>query len=93
MKNDAHGQRFCISCFRKGKGCSMCAIAGVIGLVCDDKSVLKMMQTMVRRGPDGNGCYSDSHCTLLHTRLAIIDLEGGRQPMELQWAGEHYVIS
>lgn len=71
----------------------MCAIAGVIGLICDDKSVLKMMQTMVRRGPDGNGCYSDSHCTLLHTRLAIIDLEGGRQPMELQWAGEHYVIS
>ena len=71
----------------------MCAIAGVIGLVCDDKSVLKMMQTMVRRGPDGNGCYSDHHCTLLHTRLAIIDLEGGRQPMELQWAGEYYVIS
>ncbi len=71
----------------------MCAIAGVIGLTCDDESVLKMMQTMLRRGPDGNGCYSDLHCTLLHTRLAIIDLEGGRQPMELQWAGEHYVIS
>ena len=71
----------------------MCAIAGVIGLICDDEAVLKMIQTMVRRGPDGNGCYSDPHCTLLHTRLAIIDLEGGRQPMELRWAGEHYVIS
>lgn len=77
----------------KGKGCCMCAIAGVIGLVCDESTVLNMMQTMVRRGPDGNGCYSDSHCALLHTRLAIIDPEGGRQPMELQWAGEHYVIS
>ena len=71
----------------------MCAIAGVIGLVCDDNTVLNMMKTMVRRGPDGNGCYSDSHCTLLHTRLAVIDPEGGRQPMELQWAGEQYVIS
>ena len=71
----------------------MCAIAGVIGLICDDNAVLKMMHTMLHRGPDGNGCYSDPCCTLLHTRLAIIDLEGGRQPMELQWAGEHYVIS
>ena len=71
----------------------MCAIAGVVNLICDDNAVLKMMQTMVRRGPDGNGCYSDPHCTLLHTRLAIIDPEGGRQPMELTWAGKHYVIS
>ena len=71
----------------------MCAIAGVIGLSCDDTIVLNMMKTMLRRGPDGNGCYSDRRCTLLHTRLAIIDPAGGRQPMELQWAGEHYVIS
>ena len=71
----------------------MCAIAGVIGLACDDTIVLNMMKTMLRRGPDGNGCYSDRRCTLLHTRLAIIDPAGGRQPMELQWAGEHYVIS
>ena len=71
----------------------MCAVAGVIGLVCDHKSILKMMKTMIRRGPDGNGYHRDDRCTLLHTRLAIIDPEGGKQPMELQWAGEHYVIS
>ena len=71
----------------------MCAIAGVIGLACDEKSVLDMMQTMLRRGPDGNGCYRDGQCTLLHSRLAIVDLEGGRQPMVLQWAGETYTIT
>ena len=71
----------------------MCAIAGVIGLICDDNVVLKMMKTMINRGPDGNGCHSDPCCTLLHTRLAIIDLDGGRQPMELRWGREHYVIS
>lgn len=71
----------------------MCAIAGVIGLICDDNAVLKMMKTMINRGPDGNGCHSDPCCTLLHTRLAIIDLDGGRQPMELRWGREHYVIS
>ena len=71
----------------------MCAIAGVIGLACDEKTVRKMRNTMVRRGPDGNGCYRDDHCTLLHTRLAVIDLEGGKQPMNLQWAGEAFVIT
>ena len=71
----------------------MCAIAGVIGLLCDDKTVLRMIRTMLRRGPDGNGYHSDPLCTLLHTRLAIIDPEGGKQPMELQCAGEHFVIT
>lgn len=71
----------------------MCAIAGVIGLVCDEKTISDMMQTMRRRGPDGKGYYKDNACTLLHTRLAIIDPEGGRQPMELQWGGEHYILS
>ena len=71
----------------------MCAIAGVIGISCDENTAKTMMQTMLRRGPDGKGCYRDDLCTLLHTRLAIIDLEGGRQPMELSWAGEHYVIT
>lgn len=71
----------------------MCAIAGVVGLSCEDTVASAMIQTMLRRGPDGNGCYSDERCTLLHTRLAVIDLEGGSQPMELQWAGEAFVIS
>lgn len=71
----------------------MCAIAGMIGIKSDDFICKKMLSTMLRRGPDGNGIYKDSLCTLLHTRLAIIDLTGGSQPMELSWAGENYVIS
>ena len=77
----------------KGKGCDMCAIAGVIGLVCEEKTIQNMLRTMARRGPDGNGCYLHDRCTLLHTRLAVIDLQGGKQPMELQWAGEEFVIA
>lgn len=52
-----------------------------------------MLETMRRRGPDGQGIYSTHQSTLLHTRLAIIDPEGGQQPMELSWAGEHYILT
>lgn len=52
-----------------------------------------MLQTMQHRGPDDQGIYQHQRCTLLHTRLAIIDLDGGRQPMILDWAGERYVLS
>ena len=66
----------------------MCAIAGIIHLRGEEAVVKKMLATMRRRGPDGSGCYCGGLCTLLHTRLAIIDPEGGKQPMELGWAGE-----
>ena len=71
----------------------MCAIAGVIRLITDASIHEKMLKTMRRRGPDGQGVYKKEECTLLHTRLAIIDPVGGAQPMHLDWAGEHYVLS
>ena len=70
----------------------MCAIAGLIGLKSDDAIHRKLLATMHRRGPDGNGVYQHEPCTLLHARLAIIDPEGGKQPMELEYEGERYCI-
>ena len=70
----------------------MCGIAGMISVHTDENTVQKMLQTMHRRGPDERGVYSDGDCTLLHCRLAVIDLAGGKQPMELTWHGEHYVL-
>ena len=68
----------------------MCAIAGIIGLPSNPNIVEQMLATMKRRGPDGNGSWQGPGYTLLHARLAIIDPEGGAQPMSLQWAGECY---
>ena len=70
----------------------MCAIAGMIGLDAEDAVLDKMLATMARRGPDDKGIFRQEGCTMLHARLAIIDPEGGRQPMELKWTSEHYIL-
>ena len=70
----------------------MCAIAGILGMEAREAVLQKMLKTMSRRGPDGNGVWQREDCALLHARLAIIDPEGGRQPMVLSWNGETYVL-
>jgi asparagine synthase (glutamine-hydrolysing) len=44
-------------------------------------TVEKMNKSQTHRGPDGNGYYIANGIALAHTRLAIIDLEGGEQPL------------
>lgn len=76
-----------------GKGVvAMCAIAGVIGVNTGLEVIQRMLMTMQRRGPDDNGVYREENIQLLHTRLAIIDPKGGRQPMELSHGGERYIL-
>ena len=70
----------------------MCAIAGILGLPCCPGIAQEMLKTMAHRGPDGNGVYQEGECTLLHARLAVIDLMGGQQPMGVSWAGERYIL-
>lgn len=71
----------------------MCAIAGILNLQYNDAIGNKLLAMMARRGPDGSGVYTYEDCTLLHTRLAIIDPEGGKQPMSAQWQQETYTIT
>lgn len=70
----------------------MCAIAGLISLTVDADTCKHMLKTMVRRGPDASGMWQDPFAALLHSRLAIIDPEGGKQPMELSFGAERYVL-
>ena len=70
----------------------MCGIAGTVGRKIDARAVTGMLATMARRGPDAQGVFQTGDCTLLHSRLAIIDPEGGRQPMELQFRDETFVL-
>ena len=63
----------------------MCGIAGILaGPQVGPPSLedLRRMAAMLRhRGPDGYGLFRDDRVGLAHTRLSIIDLAGGFQPL------------
>jgi asparagine synthase (glutamine-hydrolysing) len=73
----------------------MCGIAGVLDLSGEPASPLslrRMTDTILHRGPDGDGHYTDGSLGLGHRRLAIIDLSAaGHQPMATE--DGRYVIS
>ncbi len=58
----------------------MCGITGIIGSS-DTEVVKKMTDAISHRGPDDEGYYSDEEVSLGMRRLAIIDLERGKQPI------------
>lgn len=71
--------------------CSICGILGGSGLE-SEKIIKEMNATMKNRGPDQSGIFSDGDIHLAHNRLAIIDVENGRQPMTRIYGGVSYTI-
>jgi len=60
----------------------MCGFVGFVGQVENKSDVLKKMtDTIIHRGPDAEGQYTDEKIALGFRRLAIIDLEALSQPM------------
>ncbi|MBC10449.1 MAG: asparagine synthase (glutamine-hydrolyzing) [Rickettsiales bacterium] len=63
----------------------MCGIAGIF-LKRENKilsnNFLRMKKLLSHRGPDASGIYSTRYLKLVHTRLSIVDLETGNQPIE-----------
>jgi asparagine synthase (glutamine-hydrolysing) len=75
----------------------MCGIAGICcrdGRPVGGDLLRRMAATLEHRGPDGEGLYIDDLAApsvgLANRRLAIIDIEGGAQPMST--ADGHYTI-
>ncbi len=74
----------------------MCGICGFTGKR-EDGLLRRMAQRIAHRGPDGEGVWSDGRVNLASRRLAIVDLDEGKQPMCdragrvcLVWNGEVY---
>ncbi len=61
----------------------MCGICGVVSQsrTADPLLIQRMIGRLAHRGPDGSGYYRDERIVLGHARLAIIDAEGGAQPL------------
>lgn len=58
----------------------MCGIAGSVNLAFDHK---KIASALYHRGPDEQASCQYKNVALLHLRLSILDIAGGRQPMHL----------
>ncbi len=61
----------------------MCGFVGVVSLDrgIDRALLASMAATLAHRGPDGEGVHVDGRVGLHHKRLAVIDPQGGAQPM------------
>ncbi len=58
----------------------MCGIVGFSGAR-NDRLLNSMRKTILHRGPDDYGTYSDGQMNLAMNRLSIVDIEGGKQPL------------
>lgn len=79
----------------------MCGIAGFINFKADfiknstiyENNLKRMCDVLYHRGPDENGFYLHNHYGLAHTRLSIIDLCNGKQPMSITRDNNTYRIA
>jgi len=72
----------------------MCGIAGLLDTSDAPASrelLLQMAGELAHRGPDGTGLYRDRHFGMVNTRLSIVDLSGGDQPISNE-TGELWVV-
>lgn len=73
----------------------MCGIAGIVAAngAPDPGRLSAAAQAIAHRGPDGSAQLVNDNVGLVHTRLAIIDLAGGDQPLSHRDRGLHLVAN
>ncbi len=72
----------------------MCGIAGLLsghGTAASSSLLLEMAGELTHRGPDGAGLYIDGSFGMVNTRLSIIDILGGDQPIGNE-SGRYWVV-
>ena len=75
----------------------MCGIAGIFhldGRTTDDGLALHAMcESLIHRGPDGQGFLVDGPVRLTMRRLSIIDVDGGDQPISNESGTIHVILN
>jgi asparagine synthase (glutamine-hydrolysing) len=59
----------------------MCGIAGTVGFHNDKATLQKMADVLAHRGPDESAIWTSDDAGLAFSRLSIIDVAGGHQPI------------
>ena len=73
--------------------CGICGLAALDGGALDTAPLQAMSAALAHRGPDDAGSVTDGPVALAARRLAIIDLEGGRQPLASEDGRVHGVLN
>jgi asparagine synthase (glutamine-hydrolysing) len=71
--------------------CGICGLARLDGGTVDPAPLPGMTESLRHRGPDSDGRLADGPVALAARRLAIIDIEGGTQPLANEDASVHVV--
>jgi asparagine synthase (glutamine-hydrolysing) len=75
----------------------MCGISGMVhdgtALPVDPDRLLAMCRTLCHRGPDDEGIYAKGNAGLTVRRLAVVDVEAGRQPVRNERRSIHAVFN
>ena len=58
----------------------MCGIAGCFGIQ-DTDTIGRMLDALPHRGPNDRGLHTFNSTVFGHTRLSIVDVVGGHQPI------------
>jgi asparagine synthase (glutamine-hydrolysing) len=74
----------------------MCGISGWVAfprdLTRERELIGAMTETMVCRGPDAGGIWTEPNAALGHRRLAVIDVPGGVRPMTVSTPNGEVVL-
>ena len=74
----------------------MCGIAGEVSfsnsVIKNKDSFLRMQKVLEPRGPDQNGIFIKDKVALVHSRLCVIDIENGLQPMTVKYGENEYTL-
>ncbi len=73
--------------------CSICGFADFRNKNMFNKNIVSAMgKRMKHLGPDATEDYCDEFTAIPHNRLAVMDVQNGRQPMSAEYNGNKYVI-
>lgn len=78
----------------------MIILCGITGLVDFNRDVSEqvhivqnMASTLEKRGPDDRNVWKTKHVVFGHTRLVVVDPEGGVQPMTIQMGSKSFTVA